>query len=83
MRRGAKSLQAPWNRSEIGGTRRKGAEPEAIFCARLIQYDMENDMEISGRGFTSELFALRGAAGEYLSAFCDPWEALELSLIHI
>ena len=45
--------------------------------AGIIQYDMENDMEISGRGFTSELFALRGAAGEYLSAFCDPWEALE------
>ena len=34
-------------------------------------------MEISGRGFTSELFVLRGAAGEYLSAFCDPWEALD------
>ena len=46
---------------------------EAIFCARLIYCHME----ISGRGFTSELFALRGAAGEYLSAFCDPWEALE------
>ena len=50
---------------------------EAIFGVRLIQYDMENGMEISGRGFTSELFALRGAAGEYLSAFCDPWEALD------
>ena len=73
MRRGAKSLQAPWNRSEIAGKRRRGAKAEAIFGAKLIQYGME----ISGRGFTSELFALRGAAGEYLSAFCDPWEALE------
>lgn len=34
-------------------------------------------MEISGRGLTQQLFALRGAAGEYLARFCDPWEALE------
>ena len=60
-----------------GGTRCKGARAEANSGARLIQYGMENDMGISGRGFTSELFALRGAAGEYLSAFCDPWEALD------
>ena len=77
MRRGANSLQAPWNRSEIGGTRRRGVKAEANLGGCFIQYGMEYGMEISGRGFTSELFALRGAAGEYLSAFCDPWEALD------
>ena len=45
--------------------------------AWFVFFHYSMDMEISGRGFTSELFALRGAAGEYLSAFCDPWEALE------
>ena len=77
MQREAKSLQAPWNCSEIAGNAARGAKAEANWGARLIQYGMEYGMEISGRGFTSELFALRGAAGEYLSAFCDPWEALD------
>lgn len=34
-------------------------------------------MELSGRGLTQQLYTLSGAAGAFLSRFCDPWEALE------